>query len=109
LQNGNAPVFGSIETLMSFSSVWYVCVVVGRRMMVWQGNCQVKCGRQKSHEAVVEGFATEKISCAGFCFAKKRGKLSNLVFFFFKSLSRGKVRDYPLRNVLREAKCLSKS
>jgi len=92
LQNGNAPVFGSIETLMSFSSVWYVCVVVGRKMMVWQGNCQVKCGRQKFHEAVAKGFATEEISCAGFCFAKKRGKLSHLVFFLKISISRKSTR-----------------
>jgi hypothetical protein len=27
--------FGSIEALVSFSSVWYVCVMAGRKMMVW--------------------------------------------------------------------------
>jgi hypothetical protein len=27
LQNGNASVFGSIEALVSFSSIWYVCVI----------------------------------------------------------------------------------
>jgi hypothetical protein len=28
LQNGDAPVFGSIEALVLFSYVWYVCVIV---------------------------------------------------------------------------------
>jgi len=74
LQNGDASVFGNIETLVSFSSVWYVCVVVGCRMMVWQGNCQVRCVRQKSREVVAKGFVAEKINSAGFCFAKERGK-----------------------------------
>ncbi len=35
LQNGNVPVFGSIETLVLFSSVWYACVMARCRMMVW--------------------------------------------------------------------------
>ncbi len=35
LQNGDASMFGSIEALVSFSSVWYVCVMAGRKMMVW--------------------------------------------------------------------------
>jgi hypothetical protein len=29
LQNGDALVFGSIKALVSFSSVWYVCVIDG--------------------------------------------------------------------------------
>ncbi len=62
--------FGSIETLVSFSSVWYVCVVAGRKMMVWPGSCQVRCARQKSLGAMVEGFATEKISSVDFCLEK---------------------------------------
>jgi hypothetical protein len=35
--------FDSIETFASFSFVWCVCVVVGCKMTVWQGSCQVKC------------------------------------------------------------------
>jgi hypothetical protein len=69
LQNGDAPMFGSIEALVSFSSVWYVCVIVWRRMMVWQRSCQVRCTQRKSRGAVVEGFATKKISSADFCFS----------------------------------------
>jgi hypothetical protein len=56
---------------------------------------------------MAERFAAEKISSVGFCFAKRRGKWLN--FVFFRALSRGKVGDYPLRNVLMEAECLSKS
>jgi len=82
LQNEDVPMFGSIETLVSFSSVWYVCVVAGCKMMVWQGSYQVRCGRRKFREVMTEGFAAEKISSACFCFVKKRKKLLNLVFFF---------------------------
>jgi hypothetical protein len=32
--NGDVVVFDSIENLMSFSSVWYVCVATGCRMIV---------------------------------------------------------------------------
>jgi len=35
LQNGDVSVFGGIEALVSFSYVWYVCVMAGRKMMVW--------------------------------------------------------------------------
>jgi hypothetical protein len=35
LQNGDALMFNSIKTLVLFSSVWYACVMVGHRMMVW--------------------------------------------------------------------------
>jgi hypothetical protein len=65
-------VFGSIETLVSFSSIWYVCGVVGRMMMVWPRSCQVRCVWWKSYGAVVEGFAIEKISSAYFCLEKAR-------------------------------------
>ncbi len=41
--NGDVVMFDSIERLVSFSFVWYVCVVVERMMIVWQGSCQVKC------------------------------------------------------------------
>ncbi len=41
--NGDAVVFDNIELFESFSSIWYVCVVVGRKMTMWQGSCQVKC------------------------------------------------------------------
>jgi hypothetical protein len=36
-------VFDSIETFVSFSFVWNVCVVGGHMMTMWQGSCQVKC------------------------------------------------------------------
>jgi len=75
LQNGDASVFSSIETLLSFSSVWYVCVVARRKMMVWQGSCQVSYTRQKSRRAMAKGFAAEKINSSGFCFVGTRGKL----------------------------------
>jgi len=39
----DAMVFDSIETFVLFSFVWYVCVVVGHRMIVWQRSYQVKC------------------------------------------------------------------
>jgi hypothetical protein len=53
--NGDAAVFYDIEIVMSFSYIWDVCVVVGCKMIVWQGSCQVKCGRQKSHGGAAEG------------------------------------------------------
>jgi len=68
-------VFGSIETLLLFSSVWYVCVILGRRMMVWQGSYKVRYTWWKSCGAMAKGFATENISIAGFCFVGTRGKL----------------------------------
>jgi len=61
-------VFDSIETFVSFSSIWYVCVVVGRRMIVWQRSCQVKCARRKSHGATMEGCAIVQISNVVFDF-----------------------------------------
>jgi len=68
LQNGDVSVFGSIETLVSFSSIWYVCVVARRKMMVWQGSYQVRCVRWKFRGTLAKGFAVEKISSVGFCF-----------------------------------------
>lgn len=41
--NGDAVVFDSIEIFVLFSSILYVCVIAGRRMIVWQGSYQVKC------------------------------------------------------------------
>jgi hypothetical protein len=49
-----------IEIFVSFFSIWDVCVVVGRKMNVWQGNCQVKCARWKSHGGVAEGEQQSK-------------------------------------------------
>ncbi len=42
----------------------------------------MRCGQQKSREAMTEGFAVEKITSACFYFVKKTRKLLNLVFFF---------------------------
>ncbi len=106
LQNGDVSVFGSIKTLMSFSSVWYVCVVARHMMMVWQGSCQVRCVRRKSHIVTTKGFVAEKINSAGFCFTRTRGRCWIEVFRY---LSQGKIRNNLLRNVLKEAECLSKS
>jgi len=41
--NGYAVVFDSIETCVSFSSVWCVCVAASRMMIVRLGSCQMKC------------------------------------------------------------------
>jgi hypothetical protein len=46
--NGDVGVFYGVEILVSFPSIWDVCVAVGRRMTVWQGSCQVRCGQRKS-------------------------------------------------------------
>jgi len=62
--------FGSIETLVLFSSVWYVCVVAGCKMMVWPGSCQVRCARRRSLGTMAEGFAIENISSVDFCLEK---------------------------------------
>jgi len=43
--NGDVVVFDSIEIFVSFSSIWYVYVVVGRRMIMWQESYQVKCAQ----------------------------------------------------------------
>lgn len=68
--------FGSIKTLVSFSFVWYVCVIVGCKMMVWQGSYQLRCARCKSCGVGAEGFVAENISSAiFFLVCRKRGKL----------------------------------
>jgi uncharacterized membrane protein YecN with MAPEG domain len=74
--------FGSIKTLVSFFSVWYVCVVARRKMRVWQGNCQVRCAQQKSRGATAKGVVVEYINSASFCFAKGRGSCGSEVFGF---------------------------
>jgi hypothetical protein len=66
--NGNVVVFDSIETFVSFSFVWYVCVIVGRKMTVWQGCCQMKCVWWKSHGATTEGCVVVQISSVDFGF-----------------------------------------
>jgi len=43
--NGDVMVFDNIETFVSFSSVWDVCVAIGRRMIVWQGNYQMNSAK----------------------------------------------------------------
>ncbi len=70
--------FGRIETLVSFSSVWYACVVARRKMMVWPGSCQVRCTRWKSRETVAEGFDAEKISSVDFVL--RRGEIVGVRF-----------------------------
>jgi hypothetical protein len=81
--NGDAVVFDNIETFVSFSSIWYVCVVVGHRMTVWQGSYQVKYARRKFHGATMEGCATVQISSVVFGFQFRRG----CVKLVFRSLS----------------------
>jgi hypothetical protein len=46
--------FYGIE-IMPFSSIWDVCVVVGHKMIVCQGNCQVKGGWRKFRGRATEG------------------------------------------------------
>jgi hypothetical protein len=53
--NGDVVVFYGIEVFMSFSSIWDVCAIAKRRMIVWQKSYQVKCDRWKSCGGVVEG------------------------------------------------------
>jgi hypothetical protein len=53
--NGDVVVFYGIEIFMSFSSIWDVCVVARRRMIVWQGSRQVKCVWRKSRGGATEG------------------------------------------------------
>jgi hypothetical protein len=48
-------VFYGVEIFVSFSSVWDACVANGHKMTMWQGNCQMKCGRQKSRDGVTKG------------------------------------------------------
>jgi len=81
--NGDAVVFDSIEIFVSFSFFWYVCVVAGRKMIVWQGSYQVKCVRQKSYGATTERCVGVQISSVAFGFQFKKG-CGRLVF---KSLS----------------------
>ncbi len=104
LQNGDAPVLSNIEALVSFSFVWCVCVIIGRKIMVWPGSCQGKCTRQRSCRIAMEGFVTEKISSAGFCFVSK-GEV--VVMRFVDLCLEGKYKNNLLCNVLREAKYLS--
>jgi hypothetical protein len=33
----------ALKPMCRFFFVWCVCVADGRRMIVWQGSCQVKC------------------------------------------------------------------
>jgi len=60
--------FGSIQVLVSFSSIWCVRVITRRRIMVWPGSCQGKCAWKRSRGAVMEGFVVEKIINASFLF-----------------------------------------
>ncbi len=77
--NGDAVVFDNIETFVSFSSVWYVCVATGRMMTVWQGSYQVKCIWKFFGGATVEGCAAVWISSVVFGFQLERG-CGRLVF-----------------------------
>jgi hypothetical protein len=52
----------------------------------------------------MEGFVTEKISSAGFCFVSKR---EVVVVRFVDRCLKGKYKNNLLRNVFREAKYLS--
>jgi hypothetical protein len=60
--NGEAVVFDSIETFVSFSFVWSVCVAASRTMTKWQRSYQGRCARQKSRGAMAEGCVVVKIS-----------------------------------------------
>ncbi len=55
-------VLDNIESLALFSYVWYVCIVVGCKMIVWQGSYYVKCVWQKSHNSTTEGCVAVQIS-----------------------------------------------
>jgi hypothetical protein len=50
LQNGDAPVFGSIEVLVLCFFVWCVCVITGYKMMVRPRSSQGRCVQLKSSE-----------------------------------------------------------
>jgi hypothetical protein len=104
LQNGDVLVFGNIEALVLFSFVWYACVMVGRKMMVWLRALPRRCAWRGFHKATTEGFVSKKISSACFYFVNRGGSCGNEVF---RSLFRGKIRNNPLHNVLRKAEYLS--
>jgi hypothetical protein len=53
--NGDAVVFYGVEIVMLFFSIWDVCATTGRKMTMWQGSYQVKCGWRKSHDGAAEG------------------------------------------------------
>jgi hypothetical protein len=104
LQNGDASVFGSIEALVLFSSVWYACVMVGHRMMVWQKALPRRCAWWRSRKATTKGFVAKKINSVGFYFVSREGNCGSEVF---RSLSRRKIQNNPLHNVFKKAKYLS--
>jgi len=82
-------VFDSIETFVLFSFVWYVCVVVGHRMTVWQRSYQVKCARRKSHDATMERCVTMQISSVDFFDFQFSGRLWKIGF---RSMSQWKYK-----------------
>jgi hypothetical protein len=82
-------VFDSIETFVLFFFVWYVCVVVGHRMIVWQRSYQVKCARRKSRDAIVERCATMQISSVDFFGFQFSGRLWKIGF---RSMSQWKYK-----------------
>ncbi len=75
MHNEDALIFGNIEVLVSFSSIWYACVMAGRRMMVWLRALLGRCVRRRSRRTTMKRFAAEKISSAIFLFDGQRRKL----------------------------------
>jgi len=101
--NGDAMVFDSIEIFVSFPFVWDVCVTTKCKMTMWQKSYQVKWVRWKSRSAMAKGWASMQISSV-IWLSYEGGCLR----FVFRSLSRIGVQENLLRNVLKEAKILSK-
>ncbi len=95
--NGYAVVFDSIETCVSFSSIWCVCVVVSHMMTVRLGSCQMKCAWQKSHGVAAQGCVVMKMSNVVLVFWCREVVEDG----FFRSLFWMEVQKNPLRNVPR--------
>jgi len=98
--------FMPVEILMSFSSIWDVCVVVQHKMIVWQRSCQMKCDQHKSQGGVSKGWTTKQISNVVLVFHRQE----SWVFFRKKgwiSIS-NRGTEVLLRNILMEVKIQSK-
>ncbi len=67
--------FSNIESLVSFSYIWYACVMARCMMMVWLRVLLGRCAWRRFHRIMMEGFVVEKISSASFLFCEQRKKL----------------------------------
>ncbi len=59
--NGDVMVLIALKPLCRFL-LFHVCVVARCKMIGWQGDCQLRCAREKSRGAATERCAIVKIS-----------------------------------------------